>query len=199
MKYIPFQLWFFIQGAIFSQRFRPNFLVLAENALERDILDTWLVIEEFPQYEVSDAGEVRNTRTGRILNQTDNGRDSFMVTFSQEGRRYTRSVRRLVAVAFLGDPMVDDVAIPLDGDYTNNRADNLVWKPMWFAIEMKAQNRKSTPLDHRRIRSVRTGIIYENTLDYAKRNWELERMVWNRAANSEYHPFHPDPIEFVWI
>ena len=33
--------------------------------------EKWLVIEEFPVYEVSDMGRVRNTKTGRILAQTE--------------------------------------------------------------------------------------------------------------------------------
>lgn len=90
------------------------------------------------------------------------------VTLSENGGQYTRSVRRLVAVAFLGDPMNDDVAIPIDGDYDNNRADNLVWKPMWFAVRMKRQRRRTTPVYSFRIRETRTGRIFENSREAAE-------------------------------
>lgn len=120
-------------------------------------------IEDFPLYEVSDAGQVRNKRTGRILKQFDNGRDSMFVTLRDGGRQHSKSVRRLVAVAFLGDPMNDDVAIPLDGDHSNNRADNLAWKPMWFAVRMKRQQRRTKPVYNFQIREVRTGRLFDNS------------------------------------
>lgn len=152
-----------IQGTYVFKKFSLNFLVFWQRDMERDILDTWTDVADFPLYEVSDGGEIRNKRTGRVLRQFDNGRDSLYVTLSESGRQYTRSVRRLVAVAFLGDPMNDDVAIPIDGDHHNNRADNLVWKPMWFAVKMKRQQRRTRPVYDFQIREVRTGRIFENS------------------------------------
>lgn len=148
---------------------------------ERDILDTWLDVAEFPLYEVSDKGEVRNKRTGRVLRQYSNGRDSIFVTLRCDGAQYSKSVRRLVAVAFLGDPMNDDVAIPIDGDYSNNCADNLVWKPMWFAVRMKRQRRRTAPVYNFRVREVRTGRIFANSLEAAEALDLLEDDIVSRV------------------
>jgi hypothetical protein len=141
-----------IQGTRLLKKFSAKFLVFWQRVGGRDILDTWVDVAEFPQYEVSDQGEIRN-----------NGRDSMYVTLSDNGGQYTRSVRRLVAIAYLGDPMNDDVAIPIDGDHYNNRADNLVWKPMWFAVKMKRQQRRTRPVYDFRIRELETGRIFENS------------------------------------
>lgn len=137
-------------------------------------MDTWVSIDGFDQYEVSSQGQVRNSSTGRILKQYDNGRDSLFVTIRRDGRQYSKSVRRLVAVAFLGEPMDDDVAIPIDGDYSNNRADNLVWKPMWFAVRVKAQRRRTRPVYSFRIEEIATGRIFANSLEAANSLDKLE-------------------------
>lgn len=126
-------------------------------------MDTWVDIEDFPLYEVSDQGEIRNKRTGRVLKQHDNGRDSLFVVLRRDGGQVTRSVRRLVATAFFGPPFGDDVVMPIDGDYYNNAADNLVYKPMWFAIKMKRQRRRTQPVYDFRIREVQTGRIFDNS------------------------------------
>jgi hypothetical protein len=149
-------------------------LVLAEIVGGRDILDTWVPIDGFDPYEVSDQGVVRNSNTGRILKQYDNGRDTIFVTLSRGGQKYSKSVRRLVATTFIGEPMEDDVAIPIDGDYSNNRADNLVWKPMWFAVRVKAQRRRTEPLYSFRIEEIATGRIFENSLEAANALDKLE-------------------------
>lgn len=163
-----------LQGPYVFKKFSAEFFGFGRESCGRDILDTWVSIEGFDRYEVSDRGRVRNSETGRVLRQYDNGRDSLFVTLRQDGRQYSRSVRRLVAEAFIGAPMEDDVAIPLDGDYSNNRADNLVWKPMWFAVRVKAQRRRTAPIYSFRIEEIATGRIFDNSLEAANALDKLE-------------------------
>lgn len=89
--------------------------------------EIWKTIDDWPNYQVSNLGQVRNKNTGKLMKQTF-GRDGryFSVYLCNQGKENTQSVHRLVAEAFLGKHpglMVNHI----DGDRLNNRADNLEW------------------------------------------------------------------------
>lgn len=83
----------------------------------------WKLIDEFPDYEVSTLGEVRNRTTMQVLRQVKSG--GYMQVII-EGK-YRRYVHRLVAAAFIPNddnlPQVNHK----DENKTNNNVDNLEW------------------------------------------------------------------------
>lgn len=101
----------------------------------------WRVIPEFPGYSVSDQGLVRNDDCDRILTPTPNQHNVVQVGLMQGGVQYKRGVALLVAKAFLPDPIADSFNTPinLNGDRFVNHADNLKWRPRWFAIKYHRQ------------------------------------------------------------
>lgn len=77
-------------------------------------------------YEVANTGIVRNVRAGRIM-RTGTGRYP-RVSLRREGRYVTRTVHRLVAIAFLGDRSAEGFEVcHIDGDPRNNLVSNLRW------------------------------------------------------------------------
>lgn len=64
-----------------------------------------------------------------------------MITLAASSRVLTRGLALLVADAFV--PNEDErpfgTPINLDGDRMNCRADNLLWRPRWFAIKFHRQ------------------------------------------------------------
>lgn len=99
--------------------------------------EEWRTIEAFPRYEVSDLGRIRNKKSGHILVPSQNQQGITKVNLMKNGELYTRMVSHIVAQAFV--PMQkrrEDFmsVIHLDGDKTNCRADNLMWRPRYFAI-----------------------------------------------------------------
>lgn len=87
----------------------------------------WKLIEDYPNYEVSDMGRVRNTKTGRVLRP---GRDKCgyrYVLLCKEGKSKIFRVHRLVANAFILNLENKPYINHINGDKTDNRLDNLEW------------------------------------------------------------------------
>lgn len=79
------------------------------------------------KYSVSSDGRVRNDSTGAVLSQTANTNGYMRVFLCCEGKQRTAYVHRLVAEAFIENPLHKVEVNHIDGDKTNNSADNLEW------------------------------------------------------------------------
>lgn len=61
----------------------------------------WRTIEEAPNYEISDMGNVRNKKTGRVLKPSKNNVSLRpQVTLMDAGYRITRQIHTLLEEAF---------------------------------------------------------------------------------------------------
>jgi hypothetical protein len=95
----------------------------------------WRIIEEFPDYAVNDQGEVLNIKRNRTLASRMNRQDFMMIGLVRDRMQYTRATAPLVANAFLepaASPAYNSI-IHLNGDRTDCRAINLMWRPRWYA------------------------------------------------------------------
>jgi len=144
-------------------------------------LEQWVELDEFPNYEVSDLGRVRNKTTRQILKPLDNRRGALMVVLRRDGGNYSRAVRRLVAMTF--DPVGDrsDLSpIHLDCDYRNCAADNLEWRPRWMAYEWTRQNQRE-PRSLRSIEDIDTGDFWESSWHAARDFGTTEGIIYSTA------------------
>lgn len=96
---------------------------------ERDNTEELRIIERFPNYSVSFDGTIINNKTNRILKPSIDSDGQYRVNLSQGfGRRpKTVKVHRIVAEAFCYHPNGYSNVIHIDGNRSNNRADNLIW------------------------------------------------------------------------
>lgn len=102
--------------------------------------EQWEEIDEFPNYLVSDLGNIVSQKTGVPRKPSRNSQGHLKITLSRDGQLITRAVGPLVAEAFVaGRDDVFNQLIHLDGDYRNCAADNLMWRPRWFAIRYHKQ------------------------------------------------------------
>lgn len=108
------------------------------------------IIPEFPNYVVTSFGRVINRQTGKEMRQTHVTGGDLSVGLTKNYTQYRRSVKVLVAKAFVDNPFppgvrdlddraVWDTPVILDGDDFHLHADNLMWRPRWFAIAYTKQ------------------------------------------------------------
>lgn len=91
-------------------------------------MEQWLPIEGYEdRYEVSYCGIVRNIRSGKILSQVVIKRRRKAVALVRYGKSKTFMIHRLVATAFVRGKESWLEVNHIDGDHSNNCADNLEW------------------------------------------------------------------------
>jgi hypothetical protein len=151
-------------------------------------METWKTIPEFPRYEVSDQGKVQNAETGRIMKLTPNRECILTVGMMYAGTQFRRSVPLLVAREFVpGGTEYFDTPINLDGDPFNCRANNLTWRPRWFAVKYKRQFADGFGiLIPYQIRNIQTNEVFADSFECAKWYGVLE---WDLVKSIEYRTF----------
>ena len=87
----------------------------------------WQIIQEFPNYEVSRDGQVRNINTGRILKSTISNMGYERVRLYKDSCSKQMSVHRLVALAFIANPDNKRCVNHIDNNPLNNNVTNLEW------------------------------------------------------------------------
>lgn len=87
----------------------------------------WRPVAGCDMYEVSDTGEVRNRKTGRVLSAADNRGYKRVTLYRGDGTTLQAGVHRLVASAFIPNPGNKPQVNHIDGNKSNNRVDNLEW------------------------------------------------------------------------
>lgn len=100
----------------------------------------WRELEEFPDYAISEFGEIINMKTGAPRKVSQNIQGVSKISLYRGRELHTRSIAVLVASKFLEAPEEPfDTIIHLDGDRQNCEANNLMWRPRWFAIKYHKQ------------------------------------------------------------
>jgi hypothetical protein len=90
-----------------------------------DQIINWKKIIGYENYEVSDAGDVRNSKTGRVLKHRLNSNGYYIIGLCKDGKAKTRKVHRLVAEAFLDNPYNKLCVDHKNNIRTDNRLINL--------------------------------------------------------------------------
>lgn len=141
--------------------------------------DDWRPVDGFPGYSVNPLGQVARNSTGRLLIPRISQYGVAYVGLMRGWQQCIRSLPRLVAIAFLPTPSdIFNTPIQLDGDPRNCRADNLMWRPRWYAVQYKRQfkERYDKPLKVP-VRCIDDGEKFANSFEAAQRYGLLEREV----------------------
>ena len=120
------------------------------------IMELWRNIEEATNYEVSNYGNIRNTKSGQILNPgvAGNGYKQVSLKMKNSNKFEKRYVHRLVATYWIPNPENKREVNHIDLDRTNNCVENLEWitssdnqKHKYEKGNYKTSNRKVAQMD----------------------------------------------------
>lgn len=132
----------------------------------------WKDLHNNDKYEVSELGEVRNKKTGRILTGGINN-NGYRTVHTRHADN-PEFVHRLVAKAYVpnDDPERKTDVNHIDGDKMNNKASNLEWVTRSENVKHAYDNGLNRPSggghNSRRVRILETGQIYDSQEECAR-------------------------------
>jgi hypothetical protein len=101
-------------------------------------LTVWLPIKDYPNYEISISGSVRNVKTKRILNPYINSNGYYRIDLHNNGKRKKFYIHRLVISNFI--PNIENKKCV---DHINGkRLDNTISNLRWSSDEENQHNRQ---------------------------------------------------------
>lgn len=131
--------------------------------------DNWREIADFPGYSVLNTGHIRNDNTERLMRLSVNQRGIQYVGLMRDGIQHKTSVPQLVAKAHIPKPRLETFGsvINLDGDRTNNNANNLEWRPRWFSTMYFKQFEDDPLIPFGPIEDINTNELYKTSWEAA--------------------------------
>jgi hypothetical protein len=144
--------------------------------------EQWRIIKEFPRYEISDEGNIYNTRRRIFMRTSLTPFGHVKITLTDyDGKRYDRSVAQLVAEAFVRPPtLLCDAVIVLDGDFQHVDAENLMWRPRHYAWRYTHQLKTDQPrhFTNLPVRNILTHVEYESIMEAGMNEGLLFTDIW---------------------
>lgn len=95
--------------------------------IKENLIMKWEKIRDFTNYSISEYGDVRNDRTGRILKQGHHKGGYVVYSLSENCKVHTLRAHRLVAKYFLDKVKGKEFVNHIDENKQNNHFSNLEW------------------------------------------------------------------------
>lgn len=106
----------------------------------------WKTIKDFPDYRISDDGQVKSLKHGKEKNiaivQCSKSDKHLKVTLWKDNKMYNRSIHRLLAEAFIPNPENKPYVRHLNDIPSDNRLENLAWGTEKENVEDAKRNGK---------------------------------------------------------
>jgi NUMOD4 motif-containing protein len=160
--------------------------------------EAWIPLQDYPGYSISNWGRVRNDKRSTLLSIVRTQSRHTYVSLMKEGIQVSRSVAKIVAESFVDNPRPTQFTTPihLNGDLSNSRADNLLWRPRWFAMRF-TQQFGVKPIEHLPIRNKRTGEEFETCWPLVTTYGLLYMDIILATSNFTY--VYPTMQTFEWV
>ena len=90
-------------------------------------VETFVKIDGFEKYEVSNLGKVRNIKSGRVLKTSLNNNGYLRLFLCKNNKRKHLYLHRIIATAFIDNPDEKPCVNHIDENKLNNDLSNLEW------------------------------------------------------------------------
>lgn len=151
--------------------------------------ERWRTIPDFPNYEISDWGNIYNRRRRQMMRISYTHHGHAKITLTDEvGMRHTKSVGLLVADMFVPQPNhICNCLMVLSGELADIRASNLAWRPRSFAWKYTHQLRTHQPLYVKNVpvRNVITGAEYSCVMEAGIEEGLLFEDIWRLLGTGD--------------
>lgn len=130
--------------------------------------EIWVDVEGYPNYAVSNRGEVLSLNNDSVLSPRPNSDGYLRVALSREGEVRDFYIHQLVAQAFIGEFQLGEQLIHVNGDNADNRPENLY--PRKRIRTESALRRSLIPperLRGKRVKIIETGQIFRTARECA--------------------------------
>lgn len=126
----------------YSERM-ANYKISKSKENASDLKVEWKLIEGFGgTYSVSNYGDVKNNRTGKLMKPRKNEKGYLHIGLTKNGKQKCMRVHRLVAQAFIPNPENKPQVNHIDFDRENNCVSNLEWSTVQENTQYSVCNRK---------------------------------------------------------
>jgi hypothetical protein len=134
------------------------------------MVNTWKNINEFPKYSVSDDGRVRNNSTNKLLTPHTDSNGYLSVSLYRNGKHFIKRIHRLVAEAFIPNPLNLHDINHKDGNKLNNHKLNLEYCTRSYNMlhSYRTLGKKPHSTDRNAVLCVETGMVYPTVEAAAK-------------------------------
>ena len=101
-------------------------------------MEQYKIIKDFPNYEVSNFGNVKNIKTGRVLKPGIEGHGYYNVILYKDRISFNKKIHKLVGETFIPNPLNKSCI-----DHKNNiKLDNNVTNLRWATLQENSMNQK---------------------------------------------------------
>lgn len=87
----------------------------------------WVTIDEFPNYQITKDGRVRNIKSGKERKPSVGKRGYYVLSLRKDKKFYLKTLHRLIAITFIPNPQNKPEVNHIDGNKLNCSLENLEW------------------------------------------------------------------------
>lgn len=166
-------------------------------------MEKYRTIEEFPNYQISNLGNIKNSKNNRVLRPHIN-KDGYVEYMFKcvDGKRRKRRVHRLVALAFIPNPENKPEIHHKNFIKTDNVSDNLMW---CTTLENNNFNKNHPKIEynkgcnHYRFSGYYSvdGVLYTSLRDAASKLGISRQTVLNRFRASKFPGYSFIPSDTI--
>ena len=123
-------------------------------------------VDGYANYSVSTTGQVRNDKTGKLLSPALDSNGYYFVILCKDGKKWHGYIHKLVATAFIPNPLNLREIHHKDENKQNNRKDNLRWCTHAENMNYSRKHRATTA--NKAVLCIETGKVYKSIGEAAR-------------------------------